>query len=203
VNSESGLGQGFAVYMNVSLAAGGLPGEELDRRGDQVTADALRWIPAPGHGRFFTWIHLFDPHTPYAPPEPYRTQYAGAPLDDVIAFVDSVLAQLTDARSARGLYDNTLIVFTSDHGECLGEHGENAHGLFLYDVTLRVPLIIKFPGSRWRGRTVTEQVPGIDVAPTILKALGVAVPSRLQGQELICRAAGDRSQAAPPAFSET
>lgn len=203
LNSETGLGQGFDVYTNVTGGANGPSEEGLERRGDQVMADALRWIETPGRGRFFVWIHLFDPHTPYAAPEPYRTQYARAPYDGEIAFVDSSIDQLTRALAAKGLYDKTSIVFTSDHGESLGEHGEESHGFFLYDATLHVPLIVKFPGGRWKGQQVAEQVRGIDVAPTLLETLSVPIPPQMQGQALLTRIRGERKGRALPAFSET
>ncbi len=205
LNAETGLGQGFDAYTNVSPAIGGAPGAEgLERRGDQVMADALRWIQEPGRrARFFAWIHLFDPHTPYSPPEPYRTEYKTSPYDGEIAFVDSQIGRLCTELQAKGLYDKTLIVFTSDHGEGLGEHGEEAHGFFLYDSTLRVPLIVKFPESRWKGRVVGDQVRGIDLAPTILDALGIAAPPRMQGRTLMKLAAGEQAGAPPAAFSET
>ncbi|MEO7653451.1 MAG: sulfatase, partial [Bryobacteraceae bacterium] len=95
LNSETGLGQGFDTYTNVTGGDKGPAEEGLERRGDQVMADALRWIETPGRARFFVWIHLFDPHTPYAAPEPYRTQYARTPYDGEIAYVDSLIGQLT------------------------------------------------------------------------------------------------------------
>ncbi len=204
LNVEMGLGQGFDTYTNVLPRPGGTPrGGDLERRGDQVIGDAVRWIETPGRRRFFVWIHLFDPHTPYAPPEPYRTKFANSPYDGEVAFVDSLIGELIGALAAKGLYNKTLVVFTSDHGESLGEHGEETHGFFLYDATVHVPLIVKFPGSRWKGRVVGDQVRGIDVAPTILETLGVAVPAQVQGQALGKHAAGEQKGAAPPAFSET
>jgi arylsulfatase A-like enzyme/Flp pilus assembly protein TadD len=204
LNAETGLGQGFDAYSNVYPEDGRSPGADgSERRGDQVMADALRWIEEPGRGRFFVWIHLFDPHTPYSPPEPYRTEYQNSPYDGEIAFVDSQVDRLSSELRAKGLYDRTLIVFTSDHGEGLGEHGEEAHGFFLYDSTLRVPLIVKFPESRWRGRVVSEQVRGIDLAPTILGVLGIAAPAQMQGRTLVKLATGEHSDSQPAAFSET
>jgi len=204
LNAGTGLGRGFDTYTGVAPGSSGTPNvDDLERPGDRVIADALRWIEKPSRRRFFVWIHLFDPHTPYAAPEPYRTQYASAPYDGEIAFVDSVIGQLTRELTAKGLYDKTLIVFTSDHGEGLGDHGEDTHGLFLYDSTVHVPLIVKFPGSRWKGRVVGDQVRGIDVAPTILDVLGVAQPAQMQGESLRKRAAGERNGAVPVAFSET
>ena len=138
LNAETGLNRGFDLYSDVSSGPRGSPaGEGLEYRGDQVMTKALSWIALQGPKRFFAWIHLYDPHTPYAPPEPYRTQYAAAPYDGEIAFVDSLIARLTDTLATSALYDNTLIVLTSDHGEALGEHGESTHGFFLYDSTLR------------------------------------------------------------------
>jgi arylsulfatase A-like enzyme/Tfp pilus assembly protein PilF len=204
LNADTGLARGFDVYSDLSSSSGAsAAGEEQERPGDQVMGEALRWIETPGRGRFFIWIHLFDPHAPYAPPEPYRTQYAAVPYDGEIAFVDSVVGRLVAALQSRGSYDKTLIVFTADHGEGLGEHAEQTHGFFLYDSTLRVPLIMKFPGSQFKGRVIAEQVRGIDVAPTILHALSVGIPSGMQGVELEGLAAGRARASAPPALSET
>ncbi len=204
LNAETGLNHGFDMYSGVSPRSGGSPGGEgLERRGDQVITEALDWIRSAGRTRFFAWIHVYDPHTPYDAPEPYRTRYAAAPYDGEIAFVDSLIGQFLEALNAGGLYDNTLIALTSDHGESLGEHGESTHGFFLYDSTVRVPLIVKFPGSRWKGRVVEEQVRGIDIAPTILEALAVGVPPQMQGAALAGLAAANRQGASRPALSET
>ena len=103
LNAETGLGAGFETYVNVSPATGASPGSEgLERRGSDVMNDAVRWIGTAGRGRFFAWIHLFDPHTPYSPPEPYRTQYASRPYDGEIAFVDSLIGQLTRELADKG-----------------------------------------------------------------------------------------------------
>lgn len=204
LNAEMGLGKGFDTYTNVLPQPGATArAEDLERRGDQVMGDALRWIETPDRRRFFVWIHLFDPHTPYAPPEPYGARFASSPYDGEIAFVDSIIGKLISALIAKDLYEKTLVIFTSDHGESLGEHGEETHGFFLYDSTLRVPLIVKFPGARWKGRVVHEQVRGIDVAPTILEILGVSVPTQMQGQALGKLAAGEGKDPARPALSET
>lgn len=194
LGSEYGLKQGFDVYSEVPRTGGA----EAERRGDQVIDDVLGWIQTPGRRRFFAWVHLFDPHTPYDPPEPYRSRYAQNPYDGEIAFVDSLIGRLVQA-----LPENTVIVFTADHGESLGEHGEQTHGLLLYDATLRVPLIVKFPGSAGRGRVVSEQVRGIDVVPTILEAVSVAIPGQVQGQSLVALAQGVSRDLGLVAYSET
>ena len=176
---------------------------ESERRGDQVMQEALTWIRARGRGRFFAWIHLFDPHTSYAPPEPYQTQYQARPYDGEVAFVDELVGSLIGFLKENRLYEDSLIVFTSDHGESLGEHGEASHGLFLYDSTLRIPLIVKIPGSQWKGKIIPQQVRGIDIAPTILQLVSLKARRQMQGRGLLALITGKWNQPELVAHSET
>ncbi len=197
LNSQTGLGRGFDRYSDLSA------GEDVERRADQVMTDALQWIAGAGPQKFFVWIHLFDPHAPYAPPEPFRSRYRASPYDGEIAFVDSVVGSLTRALVDAGRYDGALIAVTGDHGESLGEHGEKTHGLFLYDSTLRVPLILKAPQSQWKGRVVSDQVRSIDIAPTILQLLALPQAPRMQGNGLLSMVAGKWNRPPLVAYSET
>lgn len=194
---EYGLNQGFDVYAAPTRVA------EVERRGDAVLDDALRWIQAPGRKRFFAWIHFFDPHAPYAPPEPYRSQYAPRLYDGEIAFTDSQIEKLSAALKATGHYDKTVIVLTGDHGESLGEHGEETHGLLLYDATLHVPLIVKPANQRPKNRMIAGQVRGIDIVPTILDLLSLPIPPHVQGQSLVPLLNGSRASPVLSAFAET
>jgi tetratricopeptide (TPR) repeat protein len=126
---------------------------------------------------------LYDPHDPYEPPAPYATQYKDRPYDGEIAFADSALANFVGHLKQRGRYDNSLIIVVGDHGEGLGEHGEQTHGIFLYDSTLHVPLILKLPGSS-TGSVSQSQVRTIDILPTVLDLLGIPSPQTLDGQSL-------------------
>ena len=160
---QSGLDRGFDRYSD-RMPAG------ADRKpGDAVVAEAVEWLK--GKSRFFAWVHLYDPHAPYVPPGKYATDYAGRPYDGVAAWSDELVGRLVDALRASGSLDSTLIVVTSDHGESLGEHGEDVHGYFVYEATLRVPLVLRGPGIK-PGTRVGGLVRTIDLFPTILDLMG-------------------------------
>jgi len=165
------------------------PGEDRyhtwERRGDEVVAHALVWLNQRPKGPFFVWVHLYDAHYPYEPPEPYKSKYASAPYDGEIAYADSAVGKFLSQLRAFGLYDNAVIAVMADHGEALGEHGEDTHGIFLYDETIHVPLVIKLPGGSSAGKRIDGRVGLVDVLPTILQAVGVAVPQEVQGESLL------------------
>jgi len=162
--------------------------ESLERRAGDVVAHALEWL---NHRRsksrpFFLWIHLYDPHDPYDAPQPYKSRVSD-PYDGEIAYTDAMLGKLFGALQGAGLYDGCLVAVMADHGEAFGEHGERSHGIFLYDETIHVPLVIKLPGN---GAASTQQwidarVGLVDVAPTILQAAGMRVPEQIQGKSLL------------------
>jgi arylsulfatase A-like enzyme/Tfp pilus assembly protein PilF len=164
------------------------PGEDhyhsLERRGEEVVSRALAWLSKRPVGPFFLWIHLYDPHDPYSPPEPFKTRYQANPYDGEIAYTDSVVGNLMTALKTRGLFDGTLIAVMADHGEAFGEHDENHHGIFLYDETIHVPLLFKLPG-RHVGKKVDARVGLVDVTPSILKAVHLPVPASMQGKSLV------------------
>lgn len=159
--------------------------QAIERRGGEVVAHALAWLNQHPHGPFFIWVHLYDPHDPYDPPEPYKSRYASNPYDGEIAYADSAVGKLLSQLRTRGLYHGALIAVMADHGEALGDHGENTHGIFLYDETIRVPLLFKLPEERSAGRRIDSRVGLVDVLPTILQAVGVAVPQDVQGESLL------------------
>ena len=163
--------------------------ETIERRGDEVVARALKWLTQRPKGPFFVWVHLYDAHDPYDPPEPYKSRYAAQPYDGEIAYEDAAIGKLLRQLKVRGLYDGTLIAVMSDHGESLGAHGENTHGIFLYDETIQVPLVIKLPdvavATKHSGKQIDDNVELVDVMPTLLQAAGVAVPAEVQGQSLL------------------
>lgn len=183
LDARFGLNQGFDFYDGDfnSMVTSGVRRVTKERRGDRVVRAALEWLRANQEKKCFLWIHPYDPHHPYDPPEPFRSQYAANPYEGEIAFVDSLVGEILDFLESSGLYDDSLIIFTSDHGESLGEHQEPQHGFFVYDSVLRVPLIIKAPGSTPRGRTIDTQVQTIDIMPTILQYLSVRKPQEVQG----------------------
>lgn len=191
------------------------PGENryqaIERRGGEVVAHALAWLDKRPRGPFFLWVHLYDAHDPYDPPEPFKSRYAAAPYDGEIAYADSAVGQLLSRLHARGLYDGAIIAVMADHGEALGEHGESTHGVFLYDETIHVPLLIKLPGVGWAGKRVDSRVGLVDVLPTVLQAARVPVPKDVQGESLLpmmkagTAAAGKGPPASPdrPAYAES
>src|SRR5882757_2322944 len=159
--------------------------QAIERRGGEVVAHALEWLSQHPRGPFFIWVHLYDAHDPYDPPEPYKTRYAPTPYDGEIAYADSAVGKLLNQLRARGLYDGSLIAVMADHGEALGEHGEATHGIFLYDETIHVPLLFKLPGERSAGKRIESRVGLVDVLPTILQGVGVPVPEEVQGKSLL------------------
>jgi arylsulfatase A-like enzyme/Flp pilus assembly protein TadD len=170
------------------------PGEDryhsTERRGGEVLAHALAWLNQHPRGPFFMWLHLYDAHDPYDPPEPYKSKYAAAPYDGEIAYVDSAVGKFLGDLRTRGLYDGAVIAVMADHGEALGEHGEDTHGFFLYDETIHVPLVIKLPGAPSAGKDsagtkIESRVGLVDVLPTILQAVKIPVPPEVQGESLL------------------
>jgi arylsulfatase A-like enzyme/Tfp pilus assembly protein PilF len=158
--------------------------QSLERRGEEVVKRALAWLGRKPRGPFFLWVHLYDPHDPYSPPEPFKTRYQANPYDGEIAYTDSVVARLIAGLRTRNLFDGSVIAVVADHGEAFGEHGEKHHGIFLYDETIHVPLLIKLPRQR-SVKKVETRVGLVDVAPTILQAAALTVPPAMQGQSLL------------------
>ena len=181
-----GFERGFDVY-NAGFHQR-RPGQDnyqsLERRGEEVLSRAIAWLSKHSGGPFFLWIHLYDPHDPYSPPEPYRTQYQTEPYDGEIAYTDSIVGKLITDLRRRGLFEPSLIAVMADHGEAFGEHGEKHHGIFLYDETIHVPLLFKLPRQHTATRVETR-VGLVDVAPSILRALHLPVPDAMQGQSLL------------------
>jgi arylsulfatase A-like enzyme/Flp pilus assembly protein TadD len=186
LDSRFGLNQGFDFYYDHfdfnRLQESNL--EEMERRGNIVADVSLDWLNKNYQSKFFLWMHLYDPHYPYRPPAPYDEQYKDRPYDGEIAFADSQVGRLVDFLKAKGLYHDTLIVLTGDHGESLGEHGEKTHGFFIYNATLHVPMMIHLPDEA-SGRTMANPVSLADLLPTVLQVLKVDVPSQVQGRSLL------------------
>lgn len=159
--------------------------QAIERRGEEVVSHALAWLNQHPRGPFFLWIHLYDAHDPYDPPEPFKTRFAAAPYDGEIAYVDSVVGWLFSRLRVLGLYENSVIAVMSDHGEALGDHGELTHGVFLYDETIRVPLLIKLPREVSAGKRIERQVGLVDVLPALLQTAGAPVPKDVQGESLL------------------
>jgi arylsulfatase A-like enzyme len=180
LQSDRGIARGFEIYRDrIGRSSDGRL--RVRRPGNEVVDDAIAWLNTVGHERFFLWVHLYDIHQPYAPPEPFASRYPGMPYVGEVAFADSQIGRLLGALASRGLARRTVVIVAGDHGESLGEHGEAAHGLFVYDSVLRVPLLIKAPGIA--ARRVAQYVSLVDVLPTALDLLGVE-PARGDGESL-------------------
>ncbi len=150
----------------------------------EVVQHAETWLTAHPAGPHFVWVHLYDPHDPYEPPPPYSETYKDRLYDGEIAYADSALGHFLAYLKKQGWYEGSLIVVVGDHGEGLGEHHEDTHGIFLYDSTTHVPLLVKLPEQREAGRTVEAQVRTTDIMPSVLELLGVPAPASLDGESL-------------------
>jgi arylsulfatase A-like enzyme/Flp pilus assembly protein TadD len=206
LSAQSGLGRGFGTYDD-RFEVGDDDARFLNsiqRRGDVTTAAAVSWLESKRDARLFAWLHLYDPHDPYEPPEPYASRYAERPYDGEVAWADELVGRLDDALGRLGLRDGTLLVVTSDHGEGLGEHGESAHGFFVYQSTLRVPLLVRGPGVA-AGARVAATVGSVDLMPTVLEMLGLPPPAedRMSGRSLAGALRGRPAPTETAAYAES
>jgi arylsulfatase A-like enzyme/Flp pilus assembly protein TadD len=180
-----GLDRGFDFYDNFPQH---LPANvhwgRVERRGLEVVAHAEKWLTDHPRGPHFVWLHLYDPHDPYEPPAPFSLKYKDHLYDGEIAYADSALGNFLNYLRRRGWYDQGIIVVVGDHGEGLGEHGEETHGIFLYDSTTHVPLIIKLRHNQDTGKVVDAQVRSMDILPTVLDLLNIPAPAKLDGESL-------------------
>jgi arylsulfatase A-like enzyme/Tfp pilus assembly protein PilF len=183
----AGFGRGWDVYDAHfhNKAKGEDRYASVERRAEVVVDHALGWLSKRPPGPFLMWVHCYDPHAPYDPPEPYKEKYRSEPYDGEIAYTDAAMGKLFSGLKKLGLYDGALIAVMADHGESLGDHGERHHGIFLYDETIHVPLLFKLPGKLAAGERVDERVQLVDVAPTVLKRIGIVAPTVMQGQSLL------------------
>jgi arylsulfatase A-like enzyme/Flp pilus assembly protein TadD len=185
-----GLAQGFDHYDDEVTTA---PGKEnnpfrAERAADQVAERAIAWLRQHAQApRLFLWTHFYDPHAAYQPPAQYRHRFGA--YEGEIAYTDAAIGRLLDAIRELGLERTTLVAVVGDHGESRGEHGERTHGLFVYDSTLRVPLILSGPGAP-RGRVIRSQVPALDLAPTVLELLGLSAQLGSDGRSLAAQLRG-------------
>ena len=157
----------------------------MQRRGEETVARALAWLQKNRQGPVFLWVHIWDAHDPYDPPSPFKERFENAPYDACLAYVDATVGKLLAGLRGLAMYDHAIIALMSDHGESLGDHGEDTHGVFLYDSTIRVPLLIKFPQASFAAQRVSARVGLVDVAPTLLNASRMPIPAEMQGQSLL------------------
>jgi arylsulfatase A-like enzyme/cytochrome c-type biogenesis protein CcmH/NrfG len=180
-----GLNRGFDFYDNFpqhtqSKSRWG----RVERRGMDVVQHAEKWLDAHPSGPRFAWIHLYDPHDPYEPPPPYSVTYKDRLYDGEIAYADAALGQFLDYLKKTARLDNALVIVVGDHGEGLGEHQEDTHGIFLYDSTTHVPLIVKLPAGARAGSVVQAQVRTTDLLPTVLDLLAIDSTAKFDGESL-------------------
>lgn len=205
LDSKWGLNQGFDYYFDrfdlsrfekISLA-------EVQRRAEETINEVICWLDKNKGDKFFIWVHLYDPHTPYDPPEPFKSQFVDQPYLGEIAYTDSQLGRFWNYLEERKLLNNLYLVLTSDHGESLGQHGETTHGFFVYQEGIHVPLIFVTPFPQFFGKTYSGVVTLSDVMPTILDMVGLKIPSEVQGQSLVPFFSGRVKPVDRLAYSET
>jgi arylsulfatase A-like enzyme/Tfp pilus assembly protein PilF len=200
--SRFGLGRGFDAYEDSFVDAVARPAFlEQERRGTETVALARRWLETQADGPLFCWVHIYEPHAPYTPADPFASRFRGDPYQGEVAAADAALGPLLEPLLAQAGKGRTLVVLTSDHGEALGEHGEATHGIFAYEATLRVPLILYQP-RLFGPRVESEPARHVDLLPTILDALAVPVPAALPGRSLLPIAAGATAAAITPSYFE-
>ena len=191
LDARFGLNKGYDVYDDDMGPASVDESDAVERTADQVVQQAMDWISTQKQ-KWFGWVHVFDPHDPYAPPEPFRTEYRNDPYSGEVAFVDAQLGRLFDSLEKSGALAKTIIIITGDHGEAFGEKEELRHGFFAYNNTLHIPLILYVPGAA--PVTVAENAAHIDIFPTVCDLLGLPVPAQVQGESLLPLIAGKKRQ---------
>lgn len=206
LDSKWGLDQGFERYaddFDLSTATGGISLGNVYRRAGDVVDLALPWLESVQQQRFFAWLHFYDAHAPYDPPEPFASRFRGQPYNGEIAYADAQLGRLVQFLETRGLLDRTMIVVLGDHGESLGEHEEGTHGFFVYETSTHVPFLIRTPFTRTSGRRVPSVVRTADLTPTILDLLGVpASGPPAPGASLAAVMTGDRADLEVEGYAE-
>ena len=194
LDSRFGLNKGFDVYDDSYRSKNIVRDLSfVERKAEEVNERAIDWISRNKDKPFFVWIHYFDPHSPYEPPSPFDLEYRGREYEGEIVYTDSTIGKLLEAFNHFNLVEKTLIVLTSDHGEGLGEHKEATHGLFIYDSTLRVPLIFRHPKIIPKKKIFSQQVRLVDVLPTVLDFIGFPQKESFQGQSLKSLILGEKS----------
>lgn len=197
LQSASGLARGFDRYDDDFLRAAGA----VERPADEVVRSAAAWIDQHRSQPFFAWLHLFDPHSPYTPPAPFAEAHAAAPYDGEVAYADAAIGRLFDQLQRANLLPSAAVIVVADHGESLGEHGERTHGTFLYDATVRVPLLVKLAGAA-EPRVVTVPVEATDLAPTIAAIAGADFDAA-DGHDLMPLIGGGAGDPDRPAYAES
>jgi arylsulfatase A-like enzyme/Tfp pilus assembly protein PilF len=194
VDSRFGLDQGFDTYddqITPNLAYKGLNSE---RKADAVYSSFSRWLDENSASHFFSWVHFFDPHIPYDPPSPYREEFLDNPYDGEIAYMDFYVGKIVEKLKEHGLLEKTLIVLAGDHGEAFGEKQEEWHGVFIYESTMRVPLVFYCAHDLPSGERIESRVRLIDLMPTVLDMMKIKAPDEIQGVSLLPHIEGKDKQ---------
>jgi arylsulfatase A-like enzyme/Flp pilus assembly protein TadD len=208
LDSVWGFNQGFDYYYDhfePKEFQGVNPGNVQRKAGETITL-ANDWLSKKPRTPYFLWVHLFDPHHDYNPPEPFHSRYASDLYGGEVAYADHELGRLFDALRANGDWDRSLIVAVSDHGEGRGEHEEYEHGFFLYEATLRIPLIVKLPkGATKQAPRIRDVVASVDIAPTIVQVAQAQADRQvpMQGRGLLAQVLGKGGASASIAYGET
>ena len=197
---ETGLGALFDFYEDSFGTTPGVQPVNYQRSGDKTAAFAEAWVGEHAGKPFFFLFHIYEPHVPYDPPEPFRSQY-GATYDGEVATSDAIVGAFLDTLKKLGVYDRAIVIVTSDHGEGLGEHGEQQHSIFLYREAIRVPLLVKLPANSGAGSRVAAPVQLSDIFPTVTSALGLPAPKEVSGTSLF--SAGAKGAAGRVIYGET
>ncbi len=185
-----GLDQGFDVYDD-DLGNDAQGQRRLQRPANEVVDRASAWLAANAQQPFLLWVHLYDPHHPYEPPPEYSRRFASDPYSGEIAFADAEVGRLLQVLERTGAAPRTVVVAMADHGEGLDTHGEDRHGLLLYEESLHIPLVLVAPGRIEPGSEIRDVASAVDVLPTVLGLLGRPVPAGVQGRDLLAASAGD------------
>jgi len=184
LDSRFGLDRGFTVYDD-DFASGSAKTYNSERNAAAVFQSFSHWLAGRSEGKFFSWVHFFDPHSPYDPPEPYRSDFAKNPYDGEIAYMDHYIGAIIALLKEKHLLENTLIIAAGDHGEAFGEHGEFGHQVFCYEENLRVPLILNARDRLPANLRLRQTACLTDIMPTILEFLQITLPPSLQGRSLL------------------
>lgn len=182
LDRKMGLDQGFDLYND---QFGELHRNRFgrERKADEGTRAAIDWLEKSSEEKSFLFLHYYDPHVEYAPPEPFASAFSDNPYAGEIAYTDDCIGQVIGKLKELGIYDSTLLIITADHGEMLGEHGEDEHTYFIYEAAIRVPMIIKVPGQD-NPLTIAEPVGLVDIVPTVCSLLDIELPGPVQGMDL-------------------
>jgi len=194
LDPATGIAAGFGAYDSPRGPRPGGALEAAQRGADDTLAGALPWLRAHAERPFFLFFHLYEPHAPYTPPEPFRSRFPD-PYDGEVAAADAAVGALVAELVRLGLYDRTTVVVVSDHGEGLGDHGEHRHGVFLYRSTLQVPLLFKLPQSARAGTRVARPVGLVDLAPTLARLARLEPGAPSDGRDLLADAAPQDARA--------